>query len=107
MAALDDKKAIDPVAIPVTGRTLMADYYIVATGTSRIHIRALMDAVIEKLADLGVKGKRIEGSADSGWILLDYADIVVNVMSEEQRQFYRLEAYWSGEEKGSPPPLPA
>ncbi len=106
IGALEDKKAVEPIVIPVRERTLMTDSIVIATGTSRIHIRALMEAVVDTLADNGVKGKRVEGSTDCGWLLLDYGEVVVHIMSEEQREFYRLEAYWSGEEKGSPPPLP-
>ncbi len=107
MDALEDKKAVDPVQVPVQGRTLMADFFIIASGTSRIHIRALVDNVIEKMADQGYKGKRIEGYEEAQWVLLDYGDVIVHIMAQEQRDFYRLEAYWSGAEKGSPPPLPA
>lgn len=104
--ALEDKKAVDPTVLNVRGRTLMTDYFIFATGTSRIHIKALVDAVIDKLKESGVKGKRLEGYDESVWVLMDYGDVVVHVMAPEQREFYRLEAYWSGAEKGSPPPLP-
>ena len=104
MDALEDKKAVDPVTIDVRGRTVMADRFVFASGTSRIHINALVDAVIDKLADNGVKGKKVEGQA-SDWVLVDYGDVVVHVMSPEQSEFYRLEAYWSGKEAGSPPPL--
>lgn len=107
LGALEDKKAVEPIVIPVRERTLMTDSIVIATGTSRIHIRALMEAVVDTLADNGVKGKRVEGSTDSGWLLLDYGEVVVHIMADEQRLFYRLEAYWSGEEKGSPPPLPS
>ena len=102
---MEDKKAVDPVVIEVRSRTPMADSFIIASGTSQIHIRAVVDAVIEKLADKGVKGKRIEGYGEKSWVLLDYGDVVVHVFSPEQREFYRLEAYWTGAEKGSPPPL--
>ena len=107
LKALEDKKAVEPVLIPVQGRTVMTDYFVVASGTSRIHIRALVDAVIEKLADKGIKGKRMEGYDESVWVLLDYGDVVVHVMAQDQRAFYKLESYWSGAERGSPPPLPA
>ncbi|MHB0999955.1 MAG: ribosome silencing factor [Armatimonadota bacterium] len=105
LTALEDKKAIDPAVIDVRGRTSMADVFIIASGTSRIHIRSLADAVIEKLADEGIKNKKIEGITEGTWILLDYGDIVIHVFAPEQREFYRIEAYWSGAEKGSPPPL--
>lgn len=105
MSALEDKKAIDPVLVHVHGRTIMMDYLIVASGTSQTHIRSLADAVVEKLADTKIKNKRIEGYSEGVWILLDYGDVVVHIQSPEQREFYRLEAYWSGSEKGSPPLL--
>lgn len=104
--ALEDKKAVEPAIIPVEGRTLMTDFLVVASGTSRIHIKALVDGVIEKMTDAGIKGKRVEGRDEAVWVLLDYGDVVVHIMAQEQRDFYRLEAYWSGDEKGSPPPLP-
>lgn len=105
LAALEDKKAVDPVSIDVRGRTVMTDYFVIASGTSKIQIRALADGVADKLADNGIKNKRVAGYEDSVWILLDYGDVVVHIMAPEQRDFYRLEAYWTGAEKGSPPPL--
>lgn len=106
LSALEDKKALDPVVLDVRSRTLMTDFLVIAGGSSRIHLHALVDAVIEKLGDKGIKDKRIEGFEESGWVLLDYGDVVVHVMAQEQREFYRLEAYWTGAEKGSPPALP-
>lgn len=105
LSALEDKKAVDPVLLDVKGRTLMTELLVIASGTSRIHIRALVDAVIDKLADNGIKGKRIEGYEESVWVLLDYGDVIVHIFAPEQREFYKLESYWSGAEKGSPPPL--
>ena len=105
LAALEEKKAVDPVALSVRGRTPMADVFVVASGTSRIHIHALVDSIIDKLADNGIKGKRVEGYEEAAWVLLDYGDVIVHVYSPEQREFYRLESYWTGAEKGSPPLL--
>ena len=105
LSAVEDRKAIDPVVIDVKGRTLMTEYFVIATGTSNVHTRAIADAVIEKMADNGIKNKRIAGYDDATWVLLDYGDVVAHIMSQEQRDFYRLEAYWTGAEKGSPPLL--
>lgn len=105
LEALEDKKAVDPVVLNVRVRTVMSDYFVIASGTSRIHIQALVDAVVEKLKDNGIKSKRIEGYDEATWVLLDYGDVIVHVMSQDQRDFYRLESYWSGAEKGSPPAL--
>lgn len=104
-SALDEKKAIDAVVLDVRGRTLMADFFIVASGTSRVHIKALADAVTEKLAGSGVKSARLEGYEEASWVLLDYGDVVTHVFEPEQRGFYKLESYWTGAEKGSPPLL--
>jgi len=108
LSALEDKKAVDPTALDVRARTVMTDFFIIASGASRIHIKALADAVVEKLADNGIKNKRVEGYDDSAgpvWVLLDYGDVVVHVFAPDQRSFYKLESYWTGAEKGSPPPL--
>jgi len=105
MEALEEKKAVDPVLLNVRGRTVMTDCFIITSGTSRIHIQALVDAVVEKLKDNGVRSKRVEGYSEAAWVLLDYGDVVVHIMAQDQRDFYRLEAYWSGAEKGSPPVL--
>jgi ribosome-associated protein len=105
VSVLEEKKAVDPVVIDVRKRTLMADSFVIASGTSKIHIRSLADAIVEKMADSGLKNKRIAGYEEATWILLDYGDVVVHIMAPEQREFYRLEAYWTGAESGSPPPL--
>jgi len=105
MSALEEKKAVDPAVLDVRERTVMSEFFVIASGTSKIHIRSLADAAIEKLADAGVKNKRIAGYEEGVWILLDYGDVVVHILSPEQREYYRLEAYWSGAEKGSPPLL--
>ena len=111
LSALADKKAVNPTVLDVRARTVMTDFFVVASGTSRIHIRALVDAIVEKLADKGFKNKRVEGydkpggSAGPVWVLLDYGDVVVHVFAPEQREFYKLESYWAGAEKGSPPLL--
>ncbi|MHB1455818.1 MAG: ribosome silencing factor [Armatimonadota bacterium] len=105
MNALEDRKAEDLKAINVRSRTTMADTIIIASGTSRVHIKSLADAVIDKMGEIGFKNKRFEGYEEGTWVLLDYGDVIVHVFAPEQREFYRLEAYWSGEEKGSPPPL--
>lgn len=105
LSALADKKAVDPVVLDVRGRTLMADFFVIASGTSRVHIRAVVDAVIEKLGEKGLKDKRVAGYEECVWVLLDYGDVVVHVLAPEQREYYRLESYWTGAEKGSPPLL--
>jgi len=105
MEAMDEKKAVDPVRVDVRARTIMTDSLIIASGNSIIHIRSIADAVIEKLRDNGIKSKRLEGYEHGSWVLLDYGDVIIHVFAPEEREFYRLEAYWTGAEKGSPPPM--
>ena len=104
LSALEDKKAIDPVVLDVRGRTLMADFFVIASGTSRVHIQAVADAVIEKFGDKRAKNGRVEGYDEATWVLLDYGDVIVHVFASDQRESYKLESYWSGAEKGSPQP---
>ncbi len=106
-SVLEDKKAIEPVRVDVRGRTLMTDFLLIASGTSDIHIKAIVDAVVEKFSEEGIKNKRVEGYDQATWVLVDYGDVVVHVFAPEQRAFYGLESYWTGGEKGSPPHLSA
>ncbi len=105
LEAMDEKKALDPAKVEVRNRTVMADVLVIASGSSNVHIRSIADAVIEKLRDNGIKSKRLEGYEHATWVLLDYGDVIVHIFAPEEREFYRLEAYWSGAEKGSPPPM--
>ena len=77
--ALDDKKAIDLKAIEVTEVTVLADYFVLATATSTTHVRALADEVEDALSKNGLEPHHIEGRT-TGWILLDYGSVVINVM---------------------------
>lgn len=105
ISALEEKKGEDATVLDVRGRTLLADFFIIASGTSKTHIRALVDAIIDKLEGSGIKRKRVEGHDESMWILLDFGDVIVHIFSPEHREFYSLESYWSGAERGSPPEL--
>ena len=79
--ALDDKKAMDLKAIEVTEVTVLADYFIIATATSTTHVRALSDEVEDALSNQGLEPHHIEGRT-TGWILLDYGSVVVNVIQK-------------------------
>lgn len=104
-SVLEGKKAIELVRLDVRGRTLMTDFLVIASGTSDVHIKATVDAVIEKFSENGIKNKRVEGYEQAAWVLMDYGDVIIHVFAQEQREFYRLESYWTGSEKSSPPPL--
>lgn len=92
--ALNEKKAVDLAAIRVGDLTIVAEYFVLATATSTTHVRTLADEVEAKLSEIGIEPHHIEGRA-TGWILLDYGDIVVHVFSREAREFYNLDKMWS------------
>ncbi|HVT11505.1 MAG TPA: ribosome silencing factor [Fimbriimonadaceae bacterium] len=79
--------------IDVKEKTSVADFFVVCSGTSDRHVESIADRVAEKMAELRSKPVRTEGER-SGWVLQDYGDVVFNVMREEQRQFFDLEALW-------------
>lgn len=92
---LNDKKAHDIVILSVKGISSIADYFIIATGTSSTHINALSE-YLEK--DFGYSLKHKEGKQQGGWLLLDFRDIVVHIFSNDMRQYYSLERIWNDAE---------
>ncbi len=93
VATLDNKKATDIKSLEITELTAVADYFVIATGTSGTHIRALADEVQDALTKQGVEPKSVEGKS-TGWILLDYGTTVVHVFTPDQRELYSLEHLW-------------
>ncbi|MGN0355644.1 MAG: ribosome silencing factor [Muricoprocola sp.] len=94
VAALEDKKAEDIKIIDITGVSVLADYFIIATGTNRNQVQALADNVEETLGRAGYEMKQVEGYQSANWILMDYRDIIVHVFDSENRLFYDLERIW-------------
>ena len=90
---LDNKKAIDISLIETKELTIVSDYFIIASGTSNTHVRALADEVEEEMGKLGVEPDHIEGRA-TGWILLDYGCVLVHVFDPQSREYYNLERLW-------------
>ena len=94
--ALDEKKGKEIAAIEVTEQTTLADYFVIATGTSNTQINALCGAVEKAMEEqAGENPLRREGYRDGTWVLLDYGCVVVHVISPEAREFYSLERLWS------------
>lgn len=93
--ALDDMKAKDVVCLDVKPLTSMADFMVVASGTSSRHVKATADRVEEYARNLGVKPLGVEGAQAAEWILVDLNDVIVHVMMPEARRFYDLEKLWS------------
>src|SRR5579862_2195054 len=92
--AADEIKAERIETLDVKAKTSVADYFVVCSGTSDRHVASIADRVAEKMSELRSKPIRTEGER-SGWVLQDYGDVIFNVMREEQRQFYDLEALWN------------
>ncbi|SNX55165.1 ribosome-associated protein [Thermoanaerobacterium sp. RBIITD] len=92
---LDNKKAIDLKALYVGDLTTVADYFIIASGTSITHVKSLCDEVEEKLNEDGVPVNHIEGYNSARWILMDYGNVVVHIFTKDERDFYSLERLWS------------
>jgi ribosome-associated protein len=92
-AALD-LKAEDVSTLPLEGRTIVADAFIVATGRSKIQTRAIADSIVAKAREAGFHVARTEGYADGGWILIDLGSVVAHVFTPDQRTFYNLERLW-------------
>ena len=91
--ALNDKKASNISAIQVGTLTVIADYFIIATATSSTHVRALADAVEEKLFEAGFEPNHVVGKA-TGWILLDYLGVVIHIFTRDTRDYYNLDRMW-------------
>lgn len=96
---LEDKKAIDIKTIDIKGKTTIADYFIIASGTSSTHIKALADNVEEELKKQDIYPNKIEGYNSAAWILMDYQDVIVHIFTEEQRENYNLEDLWEKAQK--------
>ena len=92
---LDSNKALDIISIDLRNKSSMADYLIIASGTSSRHIQALSEQVLEKLKANGVKNSKIEGKESADWKLVDGIDLIVHIFNPEKRKFYELEKIWS------------
>ena len=92
--AISGKIGLNIQVIEISDVSVLADYMVIATGNSSTHVKALADEVEYKLDEAGISVSHIEGYRSNSWILLDYIDVIVNVFSEEARQFYDLDRLW-------------
>ena len=92
---LDSNKALDIVSIDLANKSSIADYMIIASGTSSRHIQALSEQVLEKFKISGIKNCTIEGKESNDWKLIDGIDVIVHIFNPEKRKFYELEKMWS------------
>ncbi len=95
VTVLDSKKGMDIVGIDIRELTTIGDYFILVTGTSTPHVKALAEEVEEALSKEGVEPRRIEGASSATWILMDYQDVIIHIFTKETREFYNMERLWS------------
>ncbi len=90
-----EAKAEDIVLLDVRRATYLADYFVVCTALSERQIAALSERVQEQAGELGIRPDHVEGTPDSGWLLIDYGDVILHLFSPALRDFYHLERVWS------------
>ena len=94
---LDDNKAQNIICIDLKNKSYIADYMVIASGTSSRHLQALSEILIAQLKKIGIDNCRIEGKDSSDWKLVDAHDVIVHIFHPEKREFYDLEKMWSEE----------
>lgn len=94
--SLDDNKAEDVVVIDLSGKTSIADYMVIACGTSQRHVGAMTNNLRERLKALGLRSVSVEGETHCDWVLIDAGDVVIHLFRPEVRTFYSLERLWGG-----------
>ena len=92
---LDDNKALDIISIDLANKSSMADYMIIASGTSSRHLQSLSEQVLEQFKKNGVLNSKIEGKDSNNWKLIDGIDLIVHIFNPEKRKFSELEKIWS------------
>ena len=95
ISTLDSNRAVDIVSIDLENKSSMADYLIIASGTSSRHMLALSEIVLDKFKSNGITNCKIEGSDSNNWKLIDGIDVIVHIFNPEKRKFYELEKMWS------------
>ena len=89
-----DRKAEDIVLLDLRNISIISDFFVICSGTSERQINAVTRAVIDRAGELGAGSKRIEGTSEGGWVLIDFGAVMVHVFSPEQRAFYKLDELW-------------
>jgi ribosome-associated protein len=94
-AVLSMKKALDVVIIDISEKSSFADYFVIASGGSEWQVGTLADEIEDQFAKEGILTRSVEGKKTSGWILMDFGDVIVNIFTVEQRDRYKIEKVWS------------
>ncbi|MEG1930846.1 MAG: ribosome silencing factor [Anaerovorax sp.] len=92
---LEEKKANDIILVDITQKSSFADYLVIATGGSERQVGTLSEEIDDQFSKEGIHAKSIEGKKNSGWILMDFGDVIVNIFSAEQRDRYQIEKIWN------------
>lgn len=92
---LEDRKAIDVVVLDIHSLTIIADYFVIASGGSETQVRALYEEVEEKMRLEGIEPVHKDGHGGNRWIVLDYGDVIVHIFHQDDRSFYNLERLWA------------
>ena len=92
---LDDKKAVDIIALDVSHLTVITDYMVIASGRSVLQTRSLADDLDDKMAELGIPLRTREGYQEGRWIVMDYGTVLVHIFHPESREYYHLERLWA------------
>jgi ribosome-associated protein len=98
--AAQDKKGEHILLLNVGEVSYLADYFVIITGFSRTQVRAIYNSIEDKVKDsYGVSPLRVQGQSEGNWVLVDYGDVMVHIMLPEDREYYKLEAFWGHAEK--------
>ncbi len=98
-AVAEDKKGVHPVLLNVSGLSSVTDFYLIVSGLNMPHLKALGNAIHVSLKEIGAQRIRQSGDMDSGWLILDYSDVVIHLFTEEKRDYYAIEDLWSDAER--------
>jgi len=90
-----DKKAADIILLDIRDVTTIADYFVICNGNNTRQVQAIADAIDEELGKQGANVLHREGTAETGWLLLDFGDVIVHIFGVKEREYYRLERLWS------------
>lgn len=92
---LDSKKASDIIAVDVADKTIVADWFVICSGSSVIQVKAICDDILEKYEEAGLTLRRKEGYAEGRWIVLDFGYVLLHIFHPEEREYYNIERLWT------------
>ena len=95
LGILDNKKALDIIAVDVADRTIVADWFVICSGSSVIQVKAICDEVLEKYEEAGLTLRRKEGYTEGRWIVLDFGYVLLHIFHPEEREYYNIERLWT------------